>query len=77
MPKDIGFSVLVFIQSFRSADFSFFSVMFSVFIQNTSGFSVLVSDVVFGFSYFALFGLRFNFDLSGNSSRIAAKNQCY
>ena len=57
--------------------FRFFSIMFSVFVQNTSGFLVLVSDVVFGFSYFALFGLRFNFDLSGNSSRIAAKNQCY
>ena len=49
------------------------SAMFSVFVKYTSGFSVLVSDVVFGFSYFALFGLRFNFDLSGNSSRIAAK----
>ena len=57
-----NFSVLVFIQSLRSADFSFFSIMFSVFVQNTSGFSVLVSDVVFGFSYFALFGLRFVFD---------------
>ena len=55
--------------SLRFADFSFFSLWFSVFVKNTSGFSVLVSDVtvVFGFSSFVLFGLRFLFDLSGNS----------
>ena len=39
----IGFSVFV------SKDFGF-SVL--VFIKNASGFSVLVPDVVFGFSYF-------------------------
>ena len=33
-------------------DFSFFSIWFSVFVKNTSGFSVLVPNVVFGFSYF-------------------------
>ena len=61
----LGFSVLRFWLFFRSvfrfwwslpfADFSFFSVWFSVFLKNTSGFSVLVPDVVFGFSYFVLF----------------------
>jgi len=44
--------------SLRFADFSFFSVWFSVFVKNTSGFSVLVSHVVFGFSNFVLFGFR-------------------
>ena len=48
MPKDFGFSVLVFIAVCR---FSLFSIWFSVFVKNTSGFSVLVSDVGFGFSY--------------------------
>ena len=38
----------------RFADFSFFSIWFSVFVKNTSGFSVLVPDVVFVFSYFVL-----------------------
>ena len=46
----------------RLADFSFFSIWFSVFVKNTSGFSVLVPNVVFGFSYFFsyldLFGFR-------------------
>ena len=53
----LGFSVLRFWLCFRSvfrfwwsllfADFSFFSLWFSVFVKNTSGFSVLVPDVVF------------------------------
>ena len=30
----------------RFADFSFFSIWFSVFVKNASGFSVLVPDVV-------------------------------
>ena len=30
----------------------FFSIRFSVFVENNSGFSVLLSNVVFGFSYF-------------------------
>jgi len=50
----------------RFADFSFLSIWFSVFVKNTSSFTVLVSDVVFGFSYFVLFRSRFLFDLSGN-----------
>ena len=72
----LGFSVLRFWLFFRSvfrfwcslrfADFSFFSIWFSVFVENTSGFSVLLSNVLFGFSYFILFGFRFLLDLSGN-----------
>ena len=50
----------------RFADFLFFNIWFSVYVKNTCGFSVLVSNVVFDFSYFALFGLRFLFDLRGN-----------
>ena len=41
--------------SLRFADFSFFSIWFSVFVEVTCGFSVLLCDVVFGFSYFVLF----------------------
>ena len=63
VPKDFGFP---FWCSLRFADFSFFSILFSVFVEITSGFSVLLSDVVFGFSYFVLFGFRFLVDLSGN-----------
>ena len=51
----LGFSVFRFWWSLWFADFSFFSTWFSVFVKNTSGFSVLVPDVVFGFSYFVLF----------------------
>ena len=40
-------SVFRFWWSLRFADFSFFSIWFSVFVKNTSGFSVLVPDVVF------------------------------
>ena len=36
----------------RFADFSFFSIWFSVVVKNTSSFSVLVTSVVFAFSYF-------------------------
>ena len=77
----MGFSVLRFWLFFRSvfrfwwslrfADFSFFSIWFSVFVKNTSGFSVLVPDVVFGFSYFVLFwvpvSVRFEQHLISNS----------
>ena len=63
MPKDFGFSVLVFI---AVSGFSFFSIWFSVFVKNTSGFSVLLSDVLFGFFFFVRFGFRFFLDLSGN-----------
>ena len=41
--------------SSRFADVSFYSIWFSVFVIGTSGFSVLVSDRVVGFSYFVLF----------------------
>ena len=67
-----GFGVHCGLRMFR-----FFSISFSVFVQNTSGLSVLVSDFVFGFSYFVLFGFRFLFDLRGNQSRIPAKSQSY
>ena len=76
-----GFAVLLFFRSvfrflcretsvlrfcgFRLADFSFFSLWFSVFVKNGSGFSVLLSNVVLGFSYFVLFGFRLLFDSSG------------
>ena len=36
----------------RFGDFSFISIWFSVFVKNTSGFSILVPSVVFGFSLF-------------------------
>ena len=52
--------------SLRFAGFSFFSIWLSVFVENTSDFSVLLSDVLFGFFYFAVFGFRFLLDLSGN-----------
>ena len=45
-------SVFRFWCSFRFADFPFFSIWFSVFVENNSSFSVLLSNVVFGFSYF-------------------------
>ena len=77
----LGFSVLWFWLFFRSvfqfwwslrfADFSFFSIWFSVFVNNTGGFLVLVPDVVFGFSYFVLFwvpvSVRFEQHLISNS----------
>ena len=77
----MGFSVLRFLLqkssvfrfwwSLRFADFSSFSICFSVFVKNTSGFSVLVPDVVFGFSYFVLFwvpaSVRFEYHLISNS----------
>ena len=59
-------SVFRFWCSLRFAGFSFFSIWFSVFVKKTSGFSVLLSDVLFGFFYFVLFGFRFFLDLSGN-----------
>ena len=64
-------SVFRFWWSLRFADFSFFSIWFSVFVKNTSSFSVLVPDVVFGFSYFVLFwvpvSVRFEQHLISNS----------
>ena len=59
-------SVFRFWCPLRFAGFSFFSIWFSVFVKNTSGFSVLLSDVLFGFFFFVPFGFRFFLDLSGN-----------
>ena len=56
VPKDFGFWVLVFVSVFL-----FFSIRFSVFVENNSGFSVLLSNVVFGFSYFESFRFLPNF----------------
>ena len=47
MPKDFGFSVLVFVEVC-----GFFVFQHPVFVEDNSGFSVLLSNVVFGFSYF-------------------------
>ena len=74
-------SVFRFWCSLWFADFPFFSFWFSIFAKNTNGFSVLISDAVFGFSYLTYLG-------SGLSSiwvaikrlhwsRIAAKCKCY
>ena len=46
-PKNFGFCVC----TVAVCGFSFFSIWFSVFDKNTSGFSDLVSDVIFGCSY--------------------------
>ena len=40
--------------------FSFFSIWFSVFAKNTNGFSDLISDAVFGFSYLTYLGSGFS-----------------
>ena len=73
----MGFSVLRFLLQKTSvfrfwwsllfADFSFFSIWFSVFVKNTSGFSVLVPDVVYGFSHFVLFWVPVSVVLSNTS----------
>ena len=63
MPKDFSFSVLVFVAVGR---FFIFSTWFSIFLKNAGSFSVLIYDVVFGFSHFVLFGFRFPFDLSSS-----------
>ena len=53
-------SVFRFWCSFRFVDFSFFSIRFSVFVENNSGFSVLSFNVVFAFSYIeSKLGFRF------------------
>ena len=61
--KNFGFSVW---RSLRFADFPYQSIWFSIFAKNTNGFSDLIFDAVFGFSYLTHFGFRFFFDLSGN-----------
>ena len=53
-------SVFRFWCSMRFADFSFFSIWFSIFVKNTSGFSVLVPNVDFGFPiFFSYLGIQF------------------
>ena len=58
MPKDFGFSVLVFI---AVCGFFFLVSGFRFSSEVTCGFSVLLCDVVFGFSYFVLLAV-FGFD---------------
>ena len=70
MPKDFGFSVLVFI---AVCGFFVSSIWFSVFAKNTSGFSVLLFDVLFGFFYFVLFGFRFFLDLNNEHVQVQGK----
>ena len=36
-------------------DFPFFSIWFLVFMKNTNGFSVLISNMILGFSYLTYF----------------------
>ena len=48
-------------------DFPFFSIWFLVFMKNTNGFSVLISNMIFGFSYLTYFiWFWFLLDLSSN-----------
>ena len=44
----------------RFADFSLFSMWFSVFVKNASDFLVLVSDVVLGFPILSYMGPGFS-----------------
>ena len=53
-------SVFRFWCSLRFADIPFFSIWFSVFAKNTNGFSDLISDAVFGFSYLTYLGSGFS-----------------
>ena len=53
-------SVFQFWCSLRFADFPFFSIWFSVFAKDTNGFSDLISDAVFGFSYLTYLGSGFS-----------------
>ena len=55
--KNFGFR---FWCSLRFADFPFFNIWFSVFAKNTKGFSDLISDTVFGFSYLTYLGSGFS-----------------
>ena len=55
VPKNFGFSVLVFIAVCR---YSIFQHL--VFAKNTNGFSDLIFDAVFGFSYLTDLGSGFS-----------------
>ena len=63
--RDFGFcakkiSVFRFWCSLQFADFPFSSIRFSVFAKNTNGFSDLIHDAVFGFSYLTYLGSGFS-----------------
>ena len=53
-------SVFLFWCLLRFADLSFFSMWFQVFAKNTNGFSDLISDAVFSFSYLNYLGSGFS-----------------
>ena len=61
-------SVFWFWWSLRFADFSFFSIWFSIFVNNTGGFSVLVPDVVFVLFWVPV-SVRFEQQLGSNSCK--------
>ena len=72
-------SVFRFWCSLRFADIPFFSIWFSVFAKNTSGFSDLISDAIFDFSYLTYLGSGFSTIWAAVTrlhwSRIAAKRK--
>ena len=74
-------SVFRFWRSLLFADLLFFSIWFSVFAKNTYGFSDLISDTVFGFSYFTYLGSGFYSVCAAITrlhwSQTAAKRKCY
>ena len=74
-------SVSRFWCSLQFADFPFFSIWFSLFAKNTNGFSDLITDVVFGFSYLTYLGSSFSSIWAAITrlhwSRIAAKRKSY
>ena len=74
-------SVFRFWCSLRFAAIPIFSIWFSVFAKNTSGFSDLISDAVFDFSYLTYLGSGFSSIWAAITrlhwSRIAAKRKSY
>ena len=74
-------SVFRFWRSLLFADLLFFSIWFSVFAKNTYGFSDLISDTVFGLSYFTYLGSGFYSVCAAITrlhwSQTAAKGKCY
>ena len=81
LDRFFDFSVFRFWCSLRFADFPFLSSWFSVIAKNTNGFSDLISDAVFGFSYLTYLGSGFSSILAAITRlhwlRIAAKRKCY
>ena len=68
-------SVFRFWWSLRFADFSFFSIWFSVFVKNTSGFSVLVPDVVFHIIFSLVQGRDMEGRVGGGGRECQKKNE--